>query len=165
VLFDRVGKEMVGKPLLSLLRAGLSQSTTLDEVMETARSDQSTPRELAVVVSKKYRLVVSVTSKSFEATSDKPSYQVHRIDEQYGKKGTPKRDKFDKGYETFKLGAMIHDARLEKGLTQEQLAEKCGTNKAYISKVENDIKDVRISTLQKIIEVGLGGQLNLSVTL
>jgi ribosome-binding protein aMBF1 (putative translation factor) len=87
------------------------------------------------------------------------------IDEQYGKKGTPKRDKFDKGFETFKLGAMIHDARLEKGLTQEQLAEKCGTNKAYISKVENDIKDVRISTLQKIVEVGLGGQLNLSVTL
>ena len=87
------------------------------------------------------------------------------VDEQYGKKGTPKRDRFDKGYETFKLGAMIHEARLEKGLTQEQLAEKCGTNKAYISKVENDIKDVRISTLQKIIEVGLGGQLNLSVTL
>jgi len=87
------------------------------------------------------------------------------IEEQYGKKGTAKRDKFDKGYESFKLGAMIHDARLEKGLTQEQLAEKCGTNKAYISKVENDIKDVRISTLQKIIEVGLGGQLKVSVTL
>ena len=87
------------------------------------------------------------------------------IEEQYGKKGNPKRDKFEKGYETFKLGAMIHEARLEKGLTQEQLAVKCGTNKAYISKVENDIKDVRISTLQKIIEVGLGGQLNLSVTL
>jgi len=87
------------------------------------------------------------------------------IEEQYGKKGTRKRDNFDKGYETFKLGAMIHEARLEKGLTQEQLALKCGTNKAYISKVENDIKDVRISTLQKIIEIGLGGRLNLSVTL
>lgn len=87
------------------------------------------------------------------------------IGEQYGKKGTSKRNKFDKGYETFKLGAMIHEARLEKGLTQEQLAEKCGTNKAYISKVENDIKDVRISTLQRIIEVGLGGHLNVSVTL
>ena len=87
------------------------------------------------------------------------------IDEQYGKKGTKKRDAFDKGYQTFKLGAMIHGARLEKGLTQEQLADKCGTNKAYISKVENDIKDVRISTLQKIIEVGLGGHLNLSVKL
>lgn len=87
------------------------------------------------------------------------------IEEQYGKKGTSKRDKFDKGYESFKLGAMIQEARLEKGLTQEQLAVKCGTNKAYISKVENDIKDVRISTLQKIIEVGLGGHLNLSVSL
>ena len=87
------------------------------------------------------------------------------VEAQYGKKGTPKRDTFEKGYTTFKLGAMIHEARLEKGLTQEQLANKCGTNKAYISKVENDIKDVRISTLQKIIEVGLGGHLNLSVTL
>lgn len=87
------------------------------------------------------------------------------IDEQYGKKGTPKRDKFERGYETFKLGAMIHGARLEKGLTQEQLAEKCGTNKAYISKIENDIKDVRISTLQRIIEDGLDGHLNLSITL
>jgi HTH-type transcriptional regulator/antitoxin HipB len=87
------------------------------------------------------------------------------IDEKYGKKGTRKRTRFDKGYQSFKLGAMIYEARLEKGLTQEQLADKCGTNKAYISKVENDIKDIRISTLQKIIEVGLGGQLNLSITL
>lgn len=87
------------------------------------------------------------------------------VQEQYGKKGTLKRDNFDKGYENFKLGAIIQEARLEKGLTQEQLAVKCGTNKSYISKVENDIKDVRISTLQKIIEVGLGGQMNLSVTL
>jgi len=63
------------------------------------------------------------------------------------------------------LGALIYEARLEKGLTQEELAKKCGTNKAYISRVENDIKDVRISTLQKIIEVGLGGQLNLSIKL
>ena len=87
------------------------------------------------------------------------------VQEQYGKKGTLKRDNFNKGYESFKLGAMIQEARLEKGLTQEQLAVKCGTNKSYISKVENNIKDVRISTLQKIIEVGLGGQLNLSVSL
>ena len=87
------------------------------------------------------------------------------IGEQYGKKGTVKREKFEKGYQEFKLGAMIQEARLEKGLTQEELAEKCGTNKAYISKVENNIKDIRISTLQKIIEVGLGGRLKLSITL
>ncbi|MCT6766079.1 helix-turn-helix domain-containing protein, partial [Riemerella anatipestifer] len=56
-------------------------------------------------------------------------------------------------------------ARLEKGLTQEQLAKKCGTNKGYISKVENNIKDVRLSTLQKIVEIGLGGKLNLGINL
>ena len=87
------------------------------------------------------------------------------VTEQYGKKGTPKRDKLEKGYESFKLGVIIQQARLEKGLTQEELADRCGTNKGYISKIENDIKEVRISTLQKIVELGLGGQLNLSIKL
>ena len=87
------------------------------------------------------------------------------VDEQYGKKGTSKRDKMEKGYEAFKLGFLIQQARLEKGLTQEQLAAKCGTNKGYISKIENDIKEVRLSTLQKIVEMGLGGKLQLSITL
>ncbi|MGV3540208.1 MAG: helix-turn-helix domain-containing protein [Rufibacter sp.] len=87
------------------------------------------------------------------------------INEEFGERGTSKRDKFEKGYEAFKLGALIHEARLEKGMTQEQLAERCGTNKAYISRVENNAKDVRLSTLQRIIEVGLGGQLSLSIKL
>ncbi|TSA37803.1 MAG: XRE family transcriptional regulator [Porphyromonadaceae bacterium] len=87
------------------------------------------------------------------------------IDEQYGEKGTPKREEFEKGFQAFKLGAMIHDARLEKGLTQEELAEKCGTTKSYISRIENNVKEVRISTLQKIVELGLGGHLNLSIKL
>jgi DNA-binding XRE family transcriptional regulator len=87
------------------------------------------------------------------------------VEEQYGKTGTPKRDKFEKGYEIFKLGFLLQQARIEKGMTQEQLAEKCGTNKGYISKIENDIKEVRISTLQKIVELGLGGHLELSIKL
>ncbi len=85
------------------------------------------------------------------------------IENNYGKKGTTKRDKFEQGYQEFRLGALIQEARLEKGLTQEQLAEKCGTNKAYISKIENNIKDVRLSTLKKIIEIGLEGNLELSI--
>ena len=72
------------------------------------------------------------------------------VTEQYGKKGTPKRDKLEKGYESFKLGVILQQARLEKGLTQEELADRCGTNKGYISKIENDIKEVRIYKLQKI---------------
>jgi transcriptional regulator with XRE-family HTH domain len=50
-------------------------------------------------------------------------------------------------------------------LTQEQLAKKAGTNKSYISKVENDIKEVRLSTLQRIVEFGLGGKLDLAIRL
>lgn len=86
-------------------------------------------------------------------------------DEQYGKRGTSKREKLEKGYEQFKLGELIHEARVEQGMTQEELAERCGTNKAYISRVENNIKDVRISTLQRIIELGFGGHLQLSIKL
>src|SRR3954463_8025598 len=86
-------------------------------------------------------------------------------DKHYGKSGTTKRDELDTGYENFRIGAMIHDARLEKGLTQEELAEKVGTTKSYISKIENNIKEARISTLQKIIELGLGGHLELSIKL
>jgi len=85
------------------------------------------------------------------------------IDEEYGKLGTPKRDKFEKGFEAFRLGVLIQQARLEKGMTQEELAEKCGTNKGYISKIENNIKEVRLSTLQRIVELGLGGHLDLSI--
>ena len=86
-------------------------------------------------------------------------------DKHYGKRGTAKRDERDAGYENFKIGVLIHEARLEKGLTQEELAEKVGTTKSYISKIENNIKEVRLSTLQRIVELGLGGQLQLSIKL
>ena len=86
-------------------------------------------------------------------------------DRHYGKPGTPKRDRLQAGYENFKIGALIHEARIEKGLTQEELAQKCGTTKSYISKIENNIKEARISTLQKIVELGFGGQLQLSIKL
>ena len=86
-------------------------------------------------------------------------------DEFYGKNGTEKRDNLEKGYEQFKLGVMIHDTRIEKGLTQEQLATRSGTTKSYISRIENNIKEVRFSTLQKIVELGLGGKLELAIKL
>ena len=81
----------------------------------------------------------------------------------YGKRGTKKRDELESGSENFLIGVMLQQARLEKGLTQAELAEKAGTTKSYISKIENNIKEVRISTLQKIVELGLGGQLQLSI--
>ena len=54
----------------------------------------------------------------------------------YGKRGTIERDELEAGYEDFKVGALIHDIRVELGMTQEQLAEKVGTTKSYISKIE-----------------------------
>jgi len=86
-------------------------------------------------------------------------------DKHYGVKGTEKRDALDEGYETFKLGALLHEARIAKGMTQAELAEKVGTTKSYISKIENNVKEVRLSTLQKIVHLGLGGSLDLSIKL
>lgn len=83
----------------------------------------------------------------------------------YGKRGTKERDELEAGYEKFKIGALIHEARIKQGMTQEQLAEKVGMTKSYISKIENNIKEARISTLQKIVELGFGGQLELSIRL
>lgn len=87
------------------------------------------------------------------------------IEEEFGQEGTPDRQAFEKGYEAFKIGFLIQQARIEKGMTQEELAEKCGTNKGYISRIENNLKEVRLSTLQKIVERGLGGHLELSIKL
>ena len=53
----------------------------------------------------------------------------------YGKRGTKERDELEAGYEAFKIGALIHETRIEMGMTQEQLAEKVGTTKSYISKM------------------------------
>ena len=90
------------------------------------------------------------------------SFEDH-LDQQYGKRGTPKREKFEEGFEAFKLGVMIQELRKENGLTQEQLAEKCGTTKTYISRIENNASDIRLSTLMRIIREGFGKQLRLSV--
>lgn len=86
------------------------------------------------------------------------------LDQQYGKRGTLKREMFEEGFEAFKLGVMIQELRKENGLTQEQLAERCGTTKTYISRIENDASDIRLSTLMRIIREGFGKRLILSVS-
>jgi len=76
---------------------------------------------------------------------------------------TPKREKFQEEFETFKIGVLIQVARKSKNLTQQQLADKVGTTKSYISRVENNASDIRLSTLMRIIRDGLGGRLKLSL--
>ena len=84
-------------------------------------------------------------------------------DKHFGEIGSATRDELEKGYEDFKVGALLHEARLQKGLTQAELAKKVGTTKSYISKIENNIKEVRLSTLKKIVELGLDGEVELMI--
>ena len=86
-------------------------------------------------------------------------------DKHYGKRGTPKRDKLEAGYKHFKIGYLLREARKNSGLTQQELADKVGTTKSYISKIENNVKEARLSTLEKIVELGLGGRLELQIRL
>lgn len=85
------------------------------------------------------------------------------LDKKYGKIGTPPRDKYEEGFESFKIGVLIQEARKQKNLTQQELALKCGTTKNYISRIENNATDIRLSTLMRIIREGLGGNLRLNL--
>lgn len=90
------------------------------------------------------------------------SFSDH-LDQQYGKRGCDAREKFEEGFEAFKLGVIIQELRKENGMTQEQLAEKCGTSTRFISKIENKTYDIRLSTLMQIIRDGFGLHLKLNV--
>jgi len=85
------------------------------------------------------------------------------LDIKYGKTGTEKRDKFEEKAQYFVISEMLKESRKDAGLTQEQLAEKVGTKKSYISRLENGKCDIQLSTLYRIFESGLGKQVNLLI--
>lgn len=85
------------------------------------------------------------------------------LDKKYGKRGTTEREEWEQEFEAFRLGVLLEEARNRLGMTQEELAEKCGTTKSYISRIENNASDIRLSTLMRIIRKGLGGHLKLSI--
>lgn len=89
------------------------------------------------------------------------SWEDH-LDEKYGEVGTPTRNKYEEEFEAFKIGVLIQEARKQKKMTQSELAEKVGTTKNYISRIENDASDIRLSTLMRIVREGLGGHLTLN---
>lgn len=87
------------------------------------------------------------------------------LDVDFGKEGTPSRpsrEEFDKETVAFCLAQTLREERLRAGLTQQQLAEKIGTKKTYISRLENGKADVQLSTLFRIFE-GLGRRVCLSI--
>ncbi|WP_010423291.1 helix-turn-helix domain-containing protein [Anaerophaga thermohalophila] len=85
------------------------------------------------------------------------------LNEKYGKKGTPTRDKYDAESLAFRLGVMLKEARKEAKVTQEELATRTGTKKSYISRIERGQSDIQFSTYYKLIEIGLGKHLNISI--
>ena len=87
------------------------------------------------------------------------------FDQKYGKSGTPSRNDFKQKAEAIMIAELVRESRKKAHLTQEQLAQKLNVNRAYISKIERASSDIRISTLRKIIETGLGGKLHISVEL
>lgn len=81
------------------------------------------------------------------------TYSLDEItDEFIGKKRTPERDKFEFELKMDLIGEMIRETRKEMNLTQEQLGKLVGVQKAQISKIENNTKDVRFSTIMKVFE-------------
>jgi HTH-type transcriptional regulator / antitoxin HipB len=85
------------------------------------------------------------------------------LKDKYGEKGTPARDKYYADSLAFRLGVMLKEARKDAQVTQEELAERTGTKKSYISRIERGQSDIQISTYYKLIEIGLGKHLNISI--
>ena len=85
------------------------------------------------------------------------------LDKKYGKVGTATRTEFESKAQAFVIGELLKEERSKANLTQEALAEKTGTKKSYISRIENGRADIQLSTLFKLIEQGLNRKLELYI--
>ena len=86
------------------------------------------------------------------------------LDEEYGPIGSIKRTEFEIKAKAFVIGEIIKEERHLAKMTQQELADKTGTKKSFISRIENGHSDIQLSTLYRLIEIGLGKQVNLSIT-
>jgi DNA-binding XRE family transcriptional regulator len=84
------------------------------------------------------------------------------LDKKYGKIGTESRNEFEERAHMYIIAEMLKQARKEQNLTQEQLAQRAGTKKSYISKLENAKGNIQLSTLIRIFESGLGRKIGLT---
>ncbi len=85
------------------------------------------------------------------------------LEKRYGKIGTQKRTEFEIKAKSYAIGELIKEERKLAHLTQEQLAQKIGAKKSFISRIENGHSDIQLSTLYKLIELGLGRKINLTI--
>ena len=99
-----------------------------------------------------------------ENTSNKniTTFEEH-LDKQYGPIGSLKRAEFEIKAKAFAIGEIIREERHLAHLTQEQLAEKTGTKKSFISRIENGHSDIQLSTLDRLLEIGLGRKISFTI--
>ncbi len=81
----------------------------------------------------------------------------------YGKRGTQKRTEFEIKAKAFLIGELIKEERRIAKITQEELAERIGAKKSFISRIENGKTDIQLSTLYRLLEFGLGKKVELTV--
>lgn len=93
--------------------------------------------------------------------------QIRTLDEhytaRYGAKGSIDRNDFETRAKAFLIGELIKEQRKNAHMTQGQLAEKIGANKSFISRIENGKTDIQLSTFYRLIELGLGKKLQLTI--
>ena len=86
------------------------------------------------------------------------------LDKRYGKIGSEKRTEFEIKAKAFAIGEILREARKEAHMTQEELARKTGTRKSFISRIENGHSDIQLSTLYRLVEIGFGKRVNLTIS-
>lgn len=85
------------------------------------------------------------------------------LDIKYGKRGTAKRNAFEEKAQAFYISEMLKEERKKANLTQSQLAERIGTKKSYISKIENCKSNITVETLIRIFEHGLNKKVHIII--
>ena len=85
------------------------------------------------------------------------------LDRRYGRIGTKKRTDFEIKAKAFAIGEVIKEERRLATMTQEQLAQKTGTKKSFISRIENGHSDIQLSTLYRLLEIGLGRKISFTI--
>ncbi len=103
-----------------------------------------------------------VTKTMKPKTKDIITFDEH-LNKQYGKRGSAKRTEFEIKAKAFLIGEVIKDERHLAKMTQEQLADKIGAKKSFISRIENGKTDIQLSTLYRLIEFGLGREIEINV--
>jgi ribosome-binding protein aMBF1 (putative translation factor) len=93
---------------------------------------------------------------------DITTFDAH-LDNRYGKHGSKTRTEFEIKAKAFAIGEILRDARKEANMTQEELANKTGTRKSFISRIENGHTDIQLSTLYRLVEIGFGKRVNLTI--